>query len=184
METQKEEITRFIDSGRAPDIFTSAHFPYKKSGLVDSRGFFEKNPARNYLITETTAIRRALDEAGFRGEYWVTEYGISASNRNFLQDSNYRSAATVDEILPVLANADTVGMFYASDLLSAFSDTMAELSGGGGILTKNGIRKPVSGAAAPVRKSARSVSNWRLTAFKTGNASPVKGAPESARKRT
>ena len=143
METQKEEITRFIDSGRAPDIFTSAHFPYKKSGLIDSRGFFEKNPARNYLITETAAIRRALDEAGFRGEYWVTEYGISASNRNFLQDSNYRSAAAVDEILPVLANADTVGMFYASDLLSTFSDTMAELSGGGGILTKNGIRKPV-----------------------------------------
>ena len=142
MTAQKERIRKFVNSGRVPDIFTSAHFPYRKSGLIDSHGAFEKNPARDYLESEIGNIRKILDNEGFRGEYWVTEYGISTSNRNYLQDSCYRAAAIVDEVLPVLETADTVGVFYASDLLSAFSDTMAELSGGGGLLTKNGVRKP------------------------------------------
>ncbi len=142
MSSQAERIRDFVGSGWVPDIFTSAHFPYRKSGVVDSRGSFEKNPERNYLGIETGIIRQVLNQAGFRGEYWVTEYGISTSNRNFLQDSCYRAVTIVDEVLKILNTVDTVGVFYASDLLSAFSDTMTELSGGGGILTKNGIRKP------------------------------------------
>ena len=142
MTAQTERIRRFVSSSRVPDIFTSAHFPYRKTGVIDSHGTFEKNTARDFFETETANIRKTLDSEGFRGEYWVTEYGISTSNRNYLQDSCYRAAAIVDEVLPVLDKVDAVGVFYASDLLSAFSDTMAELSGGGGLLTKNGVRKP------------------------------------------
>ena len=142
MRGQMEAVTRMVNSSRVPDIFTSAHFPYKKTGIVDSHGTFEKNPEREYLLNETGTIRKTLNKAGFQGEYWITEYGISTSNRNYLQDSCYRAAETVSEVLPILGIADTVGVFYASDLLSTFSDTMAELSGGGGLLTKNGVRKP------------------------------------------
>ena len=142
MTSQLKRVHSFLNSSWIPDIFTSAHFQYRKRGVIDSRGTFEKNPDRNYLAIETSAIRQALDLAGFRGEYWVTEYGISTSNRNFLQDSCYRAATIADEVIPVLNTVDTIGAFYASDLLSSFSDTMAELSGGGGLLTKNGVRKP------------------------------------------
>ncbi|MBR6405113.1 MAG: helix-turn-helix domain-containing protein [Lachnospiraceae bacterium] len=143
MNNQLEEIRNFMNNGRIPDIFTSAHFPYAKSGTIDSHDVFVKSPVRGFMTAETGLIRQALNEAGFHGEYWVTEYGISVTNRNALQDSCYRAAACADEVLPALSNADTVGIFYATDLLSLFSDTMAELSGGGGILTKNGVRKPI-----------------------------------------
>ena len=158
MENQLEVIRHFINSSKVPDIFTSLHFPYKKSGIIDSRGYYEKNPDRNYLISEISTIRKVLNESDFRGEYWITDYGISPSNRNYLQDSCYRAATTVDELLQILDHVDGVGIFFASDLMSAFSDTMAELFGSGGILTRNGIRKPVYYAF----RFLRQLSNIRL----------------------
>ena len=140
---EQEFIRRFAGGPCAPDIFTSGHFPYVKKGVINSIGTFDKNPDLNSFHQEIRSIRSILDDAGFKGEFWAVEYGISLANRNFLQDSCYRGATALSDILGSLDSVDTVGAFFASDLLSAFSDTMAEIAGGGGILTKSGARKPI-----------------------------------------
>ena len=142
-EREKEFVLRFAGGPYAPDIFTSGHFPYFKKGIIDSSGFYEKNPNTGFFYQEVQTLRNMLDEAGYKGEFWAVEYGISLANRNYLQDSCYRGAAALSDILGALDMVDTVGAFYASDLQNAFSDTMAEISGGGGMLTKSGARKPI-----------------------------------------
>lgn len=138
----EERINReIIESDYAPDIFTSIHFPYRKRKNI-YQGSFEKDPSRYFLKEQIALIREILDRYGFRGEYWITEYGISIANRNYMQDSCYRGAAIVDSLLQNLSSADAMGAFYSSDLLNAFSDTSTVLSGSAGLLSRSGIRKP------------------------------------------
>ncbi len=138
-----EEIIRELkrNSRHMPDIFTSMHFPYLIAGELYGSGFV-RNPDRFFFKNETTRIRELLSAIDFQGEYWVTDFGISISNRNYIQDSCYRGAEILDSILTSLDQVDSVAVFYASDLLSTFSDSASVLSGSGGVLSRSGIRKP------------------------------------------
>lgn len=135
-------ILDFINSKYAPDIFTSIHFPYVlKSGQLYGGGF-EKNASRYFMEEQISEIQNILNRHGFVGEHWVTEQGGSVANRNFIQDSCYRGAEIVDAFLRNYSKVDAIGAFYASDLLDVFSDSASVLSGSGGLLSRDGIRKP------------------------------------------
>ncbi|MBR0086553.1 MAG: helix-turn-helix domain-containing protein [Lachnospiraceae bacterium] len=127
-----------------PDIFTSIHFPYhgKRENIYSGIGYI-RNPQRYYFLQETEQIRRSLDQCGFRGEYWVTEHGISIANRNYMQDSLYRGIQILEDMLSTGNRVDNIGIFYASDLISASADSGNVLLGSGGILSRTGLRKPV-----------------------------------------
>ena len=144
-ETEKElrEVAPFLENEESrPDIFTSIHFPYFSENQVFDRDLV-KNPSRVFFQQETEAIDRLLRKYGFAGEYWVTDCGISISNRNYMQDSCYRAAAMLELMLKNLERLDSIGIFFASDLLGAYSDSGNVLSGSGGLLSRSGIRKPV-----------------------------------------
>ena len=86
------------DSKHMPDIFTSMSFPYLISGEL-YHAQFVRNPQRFYFAAETARIREALNKIGFTGEYWVTDFGISISNRNYIQDSCYRGTEILNSFL-------------------------------------------------------------------------------------
>lgn len=134
-------IRRYVTGDFCPDIFTSIHFPYKKAANI-FHSKFEKDATRFRMDREIREIRLALERWGFSGEYWITEWGISLANRNYLQDSCHRGAAILNTMMHFLPQVDSISVFYASDLLNAFSDTDTVLSGSGGLLSRNGIRKP------------------------------------------
>ena len=143
MNTQwPDRMMEIIRTDHAPDIFTSVHFPYLKKRGSLYNGIYKKNTSPIFLKEQVTQIRNGLNQYGFHGEHWITEYGISIANRNYLQDSSYRAAAVVDSLLEIMTQVDSIGIFVASDLLNAFSDSSAVLLGSTGILTRNGIRKP------------------------------------------
>lgn len=134
-------IKRYVTGGFCPDIFTSIHFPYKKAADI-YQAKYEKDATRFRMEREIREIRLALARCGFSGEHWITEWGISLANRNYLQDSCHRGAAILDTMARFLPQVDSISAFYASDLLNAFSDSDTVLSGSGGLLSRNGIRKP------------------------------------------
>lgn len=134
-------IKRYITGGFCPDIFTSIYFPYKKAANL-YQAKYEKDSTRFRMEREIREIRLALERWGFSGEHWITEWGISLANRNYLQDSCHRGAAILETMQRFLPQVDSISVFYASDLLNAFSDSDTVLSGSGGLLSRNGIRKP------------------------------------------
>ncbi len=142
---QDEEQVRQFLSGCAhqPDVFTVLSFPYRMDGENVYQQALTKNASRNTYLQQTGRIREILQECGFQGEFWVTECGISLTNRNYIQDSCYRGATMLEQMLEGRSAADAIGIFYGSDLVGAFSDAAAEVCGSGGLLTRSGIRKPV-----------------------------------------
>lgn len=126
-----------------PDIFTMLSFPYNKEGINIYDQSLIKNATRNSFYQQTSRIRKILTDRQFNGEFWITECGISVVNRNYIQDSCYRGATMLEQMLAGSSLADSIGIFFGSDLIGAFSDSAAEICGSGGILSRSGIRKPI-----------------------------------------
>ena len=129
-----------------PDIFTAIVFPYAHDiALSDSRvytGRIKKLANRNFIQEQVRAMREILSERQFSGELWVTDWGCSIANRNFIQDSCFRASHIVENVLKTCEDVKGMCIFYASDLLNAFADSNAVLSGSAGLLSRDGICKP------------------------------------------
>jgi beta-xylosidase/AraC-like DNA-binding protein len=94
----------------------------------------------NRQIRENTEI---LHECGFWDQkVHITEWNSSVSNRNVVNDSVYKGAYVVRNLLAMFGHVDLAGYWLASDLFAEYYDTQKLLSGSGGLLTRDGIRKP------------------------------------------
>lgn len=145
-EFTKVVIDYLLSSRHAPDIFTTIHFPYSLDSNEDSNNVYQmeyqKLPSRSFLRDQIELVQQQLAKNGFEGELWVTEWGCSVANRNYLQDSCFRSAFIVANTLQNVGRVDSMGIFYASDALNVFSDSHTILSGSAGLVSRNGICKP------------------------------------------
>ena len=140
------EIQKFLSSRYRPDLITAMIFPYLHEGESESGVFYresyKKIANRDFIREQSTILREILQEQGYGGEYWITDWGSSLANRRFIQDSCFRGAFIVENFLKNNESAAAMGIFYASDRLDAYSDTKAVLSGSAGLLSRTGICKP------------------------------------------
>lgn len=149
------EDTEFLDmllesyllSDKLPDIFTAMAFPYDSpltdgAERVSARQTYHRISDPDSVGRQIDMLLQALKKHHFNGRLFITDWGYSVANRNYLQDSCFRAAYYLHTILNEYEKVSAMGIFYASDLLNIFSDNAAILSGSGGILSRNGIHKP------------------------------------------
>ena len=147
-----EFLNMLLDSyllpDRYPDIFTAMAFPYNSplsngDHRVSARQTFQRTSDPDSITRQIDIMLQVLKNHSFSGKIYITDWGYSVANRNYLQDSCFRAAYSIHTILAEYEKVSAMGIFYASDLLNIFSDNAAILSGSGGILSRNGIHKPV-----------------------------------------
>lgn len=133
----------FLSARIRPDIFTSFHFPYMVvMGNVKLLGELKKIVRTDFLQEKIDAIRRILKQEQFEGEFYVTDWNYSVSNRSYLEDSSFRAAFLVKNILQNRKKVDMLGIWYASDIISNYGDMSGPLMGSAGMMTVHGIKKP------------------------------------------
>lgn len=140
-------IESFLDSRYQPDIFTLISFPYRrKSNVLENMRIdqpdFRKVTENDFVKRQLTDVRATLKKYQYNGRVILTEWGISVGNRNYLQDSCFRGAFILYSTLEIYDLVDGIGMFFVSDLQNTYSDTYTVLSGAGGLMTRNGVKKP------------------------------------------
>lgn len=74
---------------------------------------------------------------------YAVEWNSSLSTRNWLNDSCFRAAYALDVFNRTWGEADMIGVWMATDWCCSYYDTTHIANGGNGLLTKDGIRKPV-----------------------------------------
>jgi xylan 1,4-beta-xylosidase len=137
-EWKKEEIH--------PDFLSISLYPIeidRDKHRVPIKNLHSSNP--NYVLSKLNEVRKALKRAGFDGlELNVTEWNISISNRNFLNDSCFKASYMVKNIVENLNQnqVNMIGYWLYSDIFSDFRDSKNLLHGGAGLVTKSGIKKP------------------------------------------
>jgi xylan 1,4-beta-xylosidase len=110
---------------------------------IPIKNLHSTNP--HYVLNKLNDVRKSLKKAGFENlELNVTEWNISISNRNYLNDSSFKATYMVKNIVENLNQNQVkmMGYWLCSDIFSDFRDSKNILHGGAGLLTKNGIKKP------------------------------------------
>ena len=125
-----------------PDFITIYSYPYKTGDAgqaIDRRR--SQNP--DYLREQIETVRDILTRIGMHvKELHVTEWSMTVSNRNPMNDSCYKGAYVMKNIMDNMGKADMLGYWLGSDIFSQHSDTTGILNGGVGLLSRDGIKKP------------------------------------------
>lgn len=123
-----------------PDFLTVYSYPYTQDTIARQR-----NQSRNgeLMQEELKAIRSVMEETEFpTKELHVSEWNFSISSRNILNDHCMKGAYLVRNMIDSINLVDMMGYWVGSDLFSSHRTSIKLLNGGGGLLSKTGIRKP------------------------------------------
>lgn len=129
-----------------PDFLSVYLFPievYNKKNKLPIRNQHSGNP--DFVKNKLTQVRKTLKKLGMNElELNVTEWNISISNRNLLNDSCYKASYIIKNIIDNINEnkVNMIGYWLSSDIFSDFRDSKSFLYGGAGLVTKNGIQKP------------------------------------------
>lgn len=125
-----------------PDFITLSCYPYQqeKEGTI----YYEKRSTdmdfvRHNLEIAANAIKRILFSTR---TIHVSEYSMSLSNRNAVNDSCVKGAFLMQNAIACIGEAELLGHWLFTDTYADFHDSKGLLFGGCGLLTKNGIPKP------------------------------------------
>jgi len=126
-----------------PDFFTFYCYPYVIGTEINTQ-LNRMSTDRDYIKNYVETAKEALEEAGFSNiPLHITEWNLTVSNRNILNDSCYKGAYVMKNLIQVLDSVDLIGYWFASDVFADFYDSNELLNGSGGIVSKDGIQKPV-----------------------------------------
>ncbi len=138
-----EIIAQWSKRKHRPDFISIYSYPYLvKEHLLDA-GRNPFSPDEDYLYHQIQAAKRVIREAGFDvPEFFVTEWSSTLSNRNYLNDSCYKSAYVMKNLIQNYNEADAIAYWVATDIFAERIDTDQLLFGGCGLISRDGIRKP------------------------------------------
>jgi len=115
-----------------PDFFTMECYPYMRSD-----GTYQS------IKDGLNEIKGHLKDAGFtEPEIYICEWNLTVSDRNILNDSVFKGAFIIQNILTVMDQVKIMGYWLATDLASEYDDSNKFLCGSTGLITRNGIKKP------------------------------------------
>ena len=84
----------------------------------------------------------ALKERTAGAELHISEWSLSVSSRNMMNDSVFKAAYIVKNCLDSMDNVDILAYWLGTDLYAEFTDTGRVLFGGTGLITRQSICKP------------------------------------------
>lgn len=112
-----------------------------------------QSPDPDYVKTQLENLVAILKKNNIsKAKLIVAEWNVSISNRNFLNDSCFKAAYIVKNIIDSIGYTDYFGYWLYSDIFSEFPDCQDILYGGAGLITKDGIKKPGFHAFSLLRK--------------------------------
>ena len=146
--TELEPILRTLKEGEYPPAFISAIlFPYvpKHVKTLDGgKAQFVRTKDRDFEGTEINRIYDMFDKVGIpREKLSISEWNLTCSNRNYLNDSCFRACVFIRNVVKFAYAIDVLGLWIASDWQCNSFNSRSIINGGGGILSKDTIRKPI-----------------------------------------
>ena len=122
-----------------PDFIMIQVTPYE-----ESEGRKKYIPYPEYIQKQILDVRNLLDKHGY-GEVaiHINHWNPIMSDRNYINDTVTKAAITLDHVTCYQNNTDLMVYDYGSDITSVYYDKHTFLIGGKGLLSKDGLQKPV-----------------------------------------
>ena len=97
----------------------------------------------DFLGEKVIKIRQSLEEVNLCSKLVISEFNITISARDIINDSAFKGPFILKNIFSALDSCDLIGYWQLSDTsFLTFDVNQKEIFGGNGLLSKNGIPKP------------------------------------------
>lgn len=125
-----------------PDFLSFIIYPYDRG--EDKQDHYAKRCTDNECVKHrVTKEKHLIAQAGMNEiPLYITEWNLTASARNAMNDSCFKGAYILKNILDIYGEIDDMAYWSGSDRLSEYFDSNELLYGGPGLMTKDGILKP------------------------------------------
>lgn len=131
-----------------PDFLSVVVFPYTQVKSATDYGS-KRMAGDQEEARQIRQCRELLDQKGLQQcKLFVVEWNSSLSTRNWLNDSCFRGAHFLRVLNQAWGCPDMIGIWMGTDWCSSYYDTSHVANGGNGMLSKDGIRKPIYHALA------------------------------------
>ncbi|MBP3902122.1 MAG: helix-turn-helix domain-containing protein [Blautia sp.] len=125
-----------------PDFISGTLFSYER-GSINHDHYSKRSTDNDFLLHELEYFRGAMQKAGMEDiPFFLTEWNLTKSDRNFINDSCFKGAYIVKNLLDTYGLADMISYFVGSDRVLEHYDSNGTAFGGSGLLTGNGLIKP------------------------------------------
>lgn len=98
---------------------------------------------QDYMRTCLEFAAKVIEREKLLARLVVTEWNFTVFNRNLMNDSVYKGAWMVKNLFDCMNLANVLAYWTGSDLYAECNDPAAFISGNVGLLTRNGVKKPV-----------------------------------------
>lgn len=141
-ETDRQMLMEWGRRECTPDFISMILYAYIR-GEEDQDRFSRRSTDSEALVRPVRWMRASMQEAGIPDKkLYVTEWNLTISDRNYINDTCFKGAYVVKNILDLYDVVDDAAYFTGSDRISEYFDSNLILHGGTGLLTKHGILKP------------------------------------------
>lgn len=125
-----------------PDFISLNCYPYIQE--KEANAYYEKRTTDfEFVLYNIEMAKNAMQKADFPDiPIHVSEYSLSLSNRNLINDSCLKGAFLVYNAIRCLNRAEVMGHWLFTDIYADGQDTREPLFGGCGLVTKDNIAKP------------------------------------------
>lgn len=125
-----------------PDFISMILYAYIR-GEEDRDSFSRRSTDSEALVRAVKWMRASMQDAGIQDKkLYVTEWNLTISDRNYINDTCFKGAYVVKNLLGMYGMVDYAGYFTGTDRISEYFDSNLILHGGTGLVTKHGIMKP------------------------------------------
>ena len=153
-------ISEFFSAGETPELFLNHWYARRQKPdflamisyayETDGASWFHYTCRSKYecaIRVMADDLKKKLAFAGFPSDtLTISEFNISVSERNFINDTAFKGAWIIRNLLEMYGLYAGLGYFMASDQIMEHFDSSDFLFGGNGLITKEGILKPAAWA--------------------------------------
>lgn len=139
----QEHLIQWNESEYKPDFLTTYLYPYNKPG-AEKEIYAKRVTNWKFSLPMIQDYERFLKELAYpKTDIYITEFNTSVSERNYYNDSIAKASHVAYQLIALEGKSSIIAYWHISDLLAQYYDVKEPLMGATGLLTKDGIPKPV-----------------------------------------
>lgn len=142
LDSRREFYRQWKAQAIQPDFLSIIYFAYDRG--EEQQDIYAKRSTDDACMKHW--LEREIDllnEVGLGNiKRYLTEWNLTFSARNYINDSCFKGAYIIKNILELYGMVDDMGYFIGSDRISESYDSQELLYGGTGLMTRDGILKP------------------------------------------
>lgn len=141
-----EEITTFLAdwfNESSPPDFLTLYSEFQSYDGMNGERTIRKLIDAQYIQNRVKMVRKIMEDLGHAPQdIQISNWDCSKSRLNMLNDSCYKAAHLMKNIIDCYGLLHGMGYWYGLDSLSSSADIPSLLYGGPGLLSRQGLKKP------------------------------------------